>query len=54
MTVASTRLAGARDFVLVGELHTLLLHSASVRDRTLTFLEHGYFVAEEKRQPIKP
>ena len=54
VTVASTRLAGARDFVLVGELHTLLLHSASVRDRTLTFLEHGYFVAEEKRQPIKP
>ena len=32
VTVASTRLAGARDFLLVGELHTLLLHSANVRD----------------------
>ena len=53
VTVASTRLAGARDFLLVNELHFFLLHSANVQKRVLDFLEHGYFVSEEKRQPIK-
>ena len=53
VTVASTRLGGARDFLLVNELHFVLLHSSSVQDRTLEFLRHGYFVSEKKRQPIK-
>jgi hypothetical protein len=54
VTVASTRLAGARDFLLVKEMHFLMPHSAEVRKHVLEFLKHGYFVSEEKRQPIKP
>jgi pimeloyl-ACP methyl ester carboxylesterase len=53
VTVASTRLLGARDFLLVNELHFVLLHSSNVQGRTLEFLKHGYFISEEKRQPIK-
>ena len=54
VTVASTRLAGARDFLLVKEMHFFLLRTSSVQEHTLEFLSHGYFVSEEKRQPIKP
>jgi len=54
VTVASTRLTGARDFLLVNELHFFLLRSTNVQKRALEFLKHGYFVSEEKRQPIKP
>jgi len=54
VTVASTRLAGARDFLLVNELHFFLLRTSTVQKPTLEFLRHGYFVSEKKRQPIKP
>jgi pimeloyl-ACP methyl ester carboxylesterase len=54
VTVASTRLAGARDFLLVNEVHFSLFHSANVQARVLEFLKHGCFVSEAKRQPIKP
>ncbi len=53
VTVASTRLAGARDFLLVNEMHFFLLHSAKVQQYVLEFLKDGYFVSEEKRLPIK-
>jgi len=52
VTVASTRLAGARDFLLVNELHFSLFRSKSVQKYVAEFLQHGYFVSEEKRQPI--
>jgi hypothetical protein len=52
VTVASTRLPGARDFLLVNELHFVFLFSPNVQSRTLEFLRHGYFASEEKRQPI--
>ena len=54
VTVASTRLAGARDFLLVKEMHFFLLCSGDVHEHTLEFLRHGYFISDEKRQPIKP
>ena len=54
VTVASTRLTGARDFLLVNELHFFLLRSSTVQKPTLEFLRHGYFVSEKNRQPIKP
>ena len=54
VTVASTRLAGARDFLLVNDLHFFMLVSPNVQKHVLEFLNHGYFVSEEKRQPIKP
>ncbi len=53
VTVASTRLVGARDSLLVSELHFAFLLSQNVQRPTLEFLRHGYFVSEEKRQPIK-
>jgi pimeloyl-ACP methyl ester carboxylesterase len=53
VTVVSTRLPGARDFLLVNDLHFVFLFSPDVQKPTLEFLRHGYFVSEEKRQPIK-
>jgi hypothetical protein len=53
VTVASARLPGARDFLLVNDLHFVFLFSPDVQKPTLEFLRHGYFVSEEKRQPIR-
>ncbi len=53
VTVASTRLAGARDFLVVPVLHTLLPVDRNVMEYTLRFLEKGCFVAEDKRQPVE-
>jgi hypothetical protein len=30
------------------------MFNASVKQYTLTFLDKGYFISEEKRQPILP
>jgi len=54
VTVDSTRLAAARDFLRVNEQHFFLLRSTNVQKYALEFLKRGYFVSEEKRQPIKP
>ena len=53
VTVASTRLAGASDFLVVPAFHALLPRSSKVQDCTLRFLEHGYFIAPDRRQPIR-
>ncbi len=53
VTVASTRLAGASDFLVVPVFHALLPRSSKVQDCTLRFLEHGYFIAPDRRQPIR-
>ena len=53
LTVASTRLAGASDFVLVPVLHSLLVVDAKVLQYTLRFLEHGYFISADRRQPVR-
>ncbi len=53
VTVASTRLAGARDFILAPVFHSLLPTSRKVMQCTLSFLQHGYFVSEEKREEIE-
>ena len=53
ISVATTRLAGARDFLLVPVLHTFVVNDRHTLECTLRFLQHGYFVAENKRQPIK-
>ncbi|HZZ72470.1 MAG TPA: lipase [Pirellulales bacterium] len=52
VTVESTRLIGARDFLLLPVAHSFLMFDARARAATLSFLEHGYFVADAKRQPI--
>jgi pimeloyl-ACP methyl ester carboxylesterase len=53
VTVASTRLAGASDFILVPALHALLPRDHKLHNYTLRFLQHGYFVAPDQRNPVK-
>jgi pimeloyl-ACP methyl ester carboxylesterase len=52
VTVAETRLKGARDFALFPVLHTFMMDDPRVQKATMSFLSHGYFLAEAKRQPI--
>ncbi|MFO0913308.1 MAG: alpha/beta fold hydrolase [Pirellulales bacterium] len=52
ITVATTKLVGASDFIVVPELHELIAHDPRVFAYTLRFLRDGYFVAADQRQPI--
>jgi len=52
ITVETTRLAGATDFVVVAAVHELIAHDPRVLDYTLSFLTHGYFVSPESKQGI--
>ena len=52
VTVSSTRLAGAADFLVLPVSHTFLMRNRQVLDCTLRFLEHGFFLSADKRQPI--
>ncbi len=51
VTVDETRLAGAAGFLIVPELHTFFMDDPMVRECTLRFLQHGYFVSEQARSP---
>ena len=53
VTVASTRLAGASDFVIVPVLHTFLPRDGKVLEYTLRFLKNGYFLSPQEQQPIR-
>lgn len=53
VAVASTRLAGARDFRLVPVWHTFMMNDERIQRYTLEFLSHGYFESEAERQPIE-
>ncbi len=52
VSVESTRLPGAADFAVLPVIHTLMMDDATVQQYTLSFLEHGYFISPERRQPI--
>lgn len=52
VTVASARLEGASDFIVVPVPHPWIPKSPKVAEYTLRFLQHGYFVSPERRQPI--
>jgi pimeloyl-ACP methyl ester carboxylesterase len=52
VSVDSARLPGATDFLVLPVWHTFIMEQRSVQEATLSFLEHGYFVAADKRQPI--
>ncbi len=54
ITVETTRLPGATDFLVVPALHELIANDPRVFDYTLRFLQEGYFVAADARQPIPP
>jgi pimeloyl-ACP methyl ester carboxylesterase len=52
VTVASTRLRGAADFVLVPKLHSQLPKDAKVHEYVMQFLEHGRFNSDGHRQMV--
>jgi hypothetical protein len=52
ISVTTARLAGAADFVVVRALHTFMMDDPKVVEYTLRFLQKGYFVSAEQRQPI--
>jgi pimeloyl-ACP methyl ester carboxylesterase len=52
VTVQETRLPGAHDFVVLPVAHTFIMDDETVQQYTLRFLEHGYFVAQDRRQPL--
>ncbi len=53
VSVESTRLAGAADFAVLPVLHSLMPEDPRVQQYTLQFLQHGYFVSELDRHPIR-
>jgi pimeloyl-ACP methyl ester carboxylesterase len=52
ITVATTRLAGATDFLVVPQVHEFIAHDPRVLDYTLQFLTNGYFLSLAQRQGI--
>jgi len=52
VSVQSTRLAGAGDFVVVPLLHALIPADTQVQEFTLRFLREGRFRADGPRQPV--
>ncbi len=52
ISVAGTRLAGARDFVVLPLLHTFIVNDATVHQYTLRFFQRGHFISARKRQPL--
>ncbi len=53
VTVEETRLRGARDFLRLPVMHTFLMDDPRVQIATLSFLNHGYFIADNQRHPIE-
>lgn len=50
--VAETKLPGARDFAVLPVAHAFLPKDSAVLEYTRRFIESGYFVSAEQRQPI--
>ena len=50
--VETTKLVGARDFVLVPNIHEFIGNDPRTFDFTLKFLNEGHFVAANERHPI--
>ena len=53
LTVACTRLAGARDFVVLPAIHSFIMNDKTVHEYTLRFLQHGCFISADRRCPIE-
>ena len=53
VTVEETRLRGARDFLRLPVMHTFMMDDPRVQTATLSFLDHGYFIADDQRHPIE-
>ncbi|HET6881555.1 MAG TPA: hypothetical protein VFI31_15435 [Pirellulales bacterium] len=53
LQVETTKLVGARDFILVPAMHQFTMFNDDAKRYTLNFLLHGYFVAADDRHPIE-
>jgi len=53
ITVETTRLSGAADFLVLPAPHTFFMDHPKVKACTLRFLKHGCFVSPEARRPIE-
>jgi pimeloyl-ACP methyl ester carboxylesterase len=52
LTVESTKLAGAADFLVLPVIHACLVNDPNAMQCTLRFLEHGYFLSPADRHPL--
>jgi pimeloyl-ACP methyl ester carboxylesterase len=52
VALRSARLAGAADWLVVPRLHTNFGDEPKTQQCTLCFLEHGYFIDADRREPI--
>jgi hypothetical protein len=50
--VEETKLAGARDFVVLPVYHGVMMNDPLVREYTLRFLRSGHFRSDAERKPI--
>lgn len=50
--VRETRLAGASDFRLLPVIHATMMDDPKLQQMTLRFLQQGYFVSADSRQPL--
>jgi pimeloyl-ACP methyl ester carboxylesterase len=50
--VEETKLAGARDFLVVPASHTFIMNDREAQRAVLSFLRSGYFRSEEERQTL--
>jgi pimeloyl-ACP methyl ester carboxylesterase len=51
--VEETKLAGARDFLVLPVIHMRMFADRTVQERTVSFLDHGYFRSAEQRHPLR-
>jgi len=52
LSLETTKLAGASDFAQVNGIHQLLPRYKQVREYTLRFLQKGYFISAQMKQPV--
>ena len=53
VSIEETRLVGATDFKIVSSTHSFVPTNKSVSKMSLSFIENGYFVSKEKREPVR-
>jgi len=53
ISVETTMLPGARDFLVVPAVHPFFPENPKVREYTLRFLQKGYFTSEKERHPLE-
>jgi pimeloyl-ACP methyl ester carboxylesterase len=53
ISVETTKLTGAHDFVRLPLLHSFIMDNAQVQEYVLRFLQHGHFISAEERHPLE-